>query len=54
MAGARKGKAKGDSGEKRARSARGEGGGGGGVVPAASLLFFPLCPLINMQMQDVC
>ena len=27
---------------------------GGGVAPAASLLFSPLHPLINMQKQDVC
>ena len=40
-------------GAKSERGAR-WGGGGGGVAPAASLLFSPLCPLINMQMQDVC
>ena len=28
--------------------------GGGGVAPAAKLLFSPLCPLINMQMKDIC
>ena len=38
--------------EKRAQSTC--RGGGGGVAPAASLLFSPLHPLINMQMQDIC
>ena len=28
--------------------------GGGGVAPAASLLFSPLLPLINVQMRDIC
>ena len=52
VAGARRGKERGIRAkhEKRARRAR----AGGGVAPAASLLFCPLCPLINMQMQDIC
>ena len=56
VAGARRGKERGIRAkhEKRTWSARGGVGGGGGVAPAASLLFCPLCPLIDMQMQDIC
>ena len=55
VAGARRGKGRGKRAKSERGARRGRGGGGGqGVVPAASLLFSPLHPLINIQMQDIC
>ena len=49
VAGARRGKGRGIRAKRDV-----VGGGGGGVASAALLLFSPLRPLINMQMQDIC